>query len=100
MQFLKNSIHARGSDFDNDPDRAAGHGHSVDPWDLARRPTYDTMYHSLKYHGTKQAEWLADLRREEEWTRAYRGRYPGEVVGHIWDCGWEMVRDGEESEEE
>lgn len=57
------------------------------------------MYHSLKYRTSKHAEWLAELKREE-WMRAYRERYPGEVVGHLWDCGCEMVGDGEESEEE
>jgi hypothetical protein len=51
-------------------------------------------------------EGLKELREMERWMRAYRERWPGECVGHLWDCGcvnlgyYEKVGGGEVSEEE
>jgi hypothetical protein len=112
--FLKPGIHGRGGDFEHDPDRATGRGHQVDPRDLARRRVYDARYWTSKnqvlffpwldreprHRAFENVEGLKQLRRDELWIRAYREKYPGEVVGHLWDCGCEMVGDGEESEEE
>lgn len=112
--FLKPGVHGRRGDFTNDPDRLTGHGHQVEPADLARRRAYDARY--MAFHrrfpffpfvdrdkssrDSARFEGLEELNREELWMRTYRDRYPGEVVGSLWDCGCEMVADGDESEEE
>lgn len=44
-------------------------------------------------------EGLDELRSLELFMVAYRDKYPGEVVAHLWDCGCEKVREGDESEE-
>ncbi|KAF1932576.1 uncharacterized protein M421DRAFT_416199 [Didymella exigua CBS 183.55] len=112
--FLKFGTHGRGGDFEHDPDRFTGRGHQVRPSDLARRRAYEAQYRAFyqqfplfpltdeqKRRNLRGCvEGLEQLRREEVWMGAYRERYWGELVGHLWDCGCEMVGDGGESEEE
>lgn len=99
--FLKSGVHGRGGDFAHDPDRATGRGHRVEPQDLARRRAYDALFRAWKWReGFWTERRVEELKREERWMGKYRDKYPGEVVGHLWDCGCEVREEGEESEEE
>lgn len=112
--FLKPGVHGRGGDFDHDPDRETGRGHQIDPADLRRKREYEAGYRAFykeypffpfadrqrKDRASEHVEGLKELRKAESWMRGYREKYVGENVGCLWDCGCEMVREGEESEEE
>ncbi|KAJ4993953.1 hypothetical protein SVAN01_00430 [Stagonosporopsis vannaccii] len=113
-RFLKTGRHGRKGDFANDPDLLAGRGHQVDPLDLKRKREFEAKYHAFhstwpywpfidkerKYLSSKHIEEKAELDEAERWMVRYRKKYPGEVVGHLWPCGCEVPRDGDESEEQ
>lgn len=114
LPFLKPGVHGRGGDFDHDPDRQTGRGHQIDPADLRRKREYEARYRAFyteypffpfadgkrKDRVSEHVEGLEELREAERWMRGYREKYAGENVGCLWDCGCEVVREGEESEEE
>jgi hypothetical protein len=119
--FLKPGRHGRHGDFtpSTDPDLLTGRGHQVPLPDLqqkrrilafqarlyARYPHYPHTTAVETGRGTRVLVVLepgvkAKWDKGERWMRGYRERYSGEVVGHLWDCGCEVPRDGDESEEE
>lgn len=113
-RFLKPGHHGRNGHFASDPDLLTGRGHQVDPFDLKLKREYEAKYHAFHTAwpywpfvnqernclASQHVEGKAELDKAEQWMTGYRQKYPGEIVGHLWPCGCEIPRDGDESEEE
>ena len=114
--------HGPGGSFTNHPSLLTGRGHQVprDEWsqNLAYQSHRYRFFHTtcpyypftdrerrIRAHDGN-VQGLSELREMEAWMRAYRERWPGECVGHLWDCGcvnmgyYEKEGGGEVSEEE
>ncbi|OSS53909.1 hypothetical protein B5807_00590 [Epicoccum nigrum] len=121
--FRAPGLHGRHDSFPpSDPSLLTGRGHRVPPseWTLnlryqsLRYDFYNRLYPFFPFldrerrirvdeHGMPELRRLRDM---EAWMRAYRERWPGECVGHLWDCGcvnmgyYVKEGGGEASEEE
>ena len=114
--------HGPHGTFLNHPSLLTGRGHQVPPSEWSRNLSYQSLRYNFFRHTcpyypfTDRArtirahegnvQGLRELREMERWMRGYRERWPGECVGHLWDCGcvnlgyYERVGGGEVSEEE
>lgn len=114
--------HGPHGTFLNHPSLLTGRGHQVPPSEWSRNLSYQSLRYNFFRHTcpyypfTDRARTirahegnvrgLRELREMERWMRGYRERWPGECVGHLWDCGcvnlgyYERVGGGEVSEEE
>lgn len=119
--FRAPSHHGPHGTFTNHPSLLTGRGHQVPPSEWSQNLAYQSHRYNFFHHTCPyypfidrerrirahegNVEGLRELREMEGWMRAYRERWPGECVGHLWDCGcvnlgyYEKVGGGEVSEE-
>ncbi|KAL5120669.1 hypothetical protein ACEQ8H_001418 [Pleosporales sp. CAS-2024a] len=107
--FLKDGIHGKGGHFDGDPDRRTGRGHEVTPEDEAGAEAYmrfqNFVYTRYPYwpsvgEGEEVPHAFLGAWAENEGRRiAFRNKYPGRAVNHLWDCGCEKLRGESEDED-
>ena len=120
--FRAPGIHGPHGSFTNSPSLFTGRGHQVPPSEWTLNLQYQAHRYNFYNHlcpffpyvdrqrriraDENNTPGLKTLREMEVWMGAYRERWPGECVGHLWDCGcvnlgyYEKVGGGEVSEEE
>jgi hypothetical protein len=108
--FLKVGRHGRGGDFENDLDRETGRGHDISPrvyrefegyrkfrgQVLRRYPRYPQVSDGETVSPEVKQAW----NENEMWYINFKKTYRGYFVAHLWPCGCEVPRNGDESEEE
>ncbi|CAI9633120.1 unnamed protein product [Alternaria burnsii] len=105
IPYLKNGLHGRNGDFQDDPDRRTGVGHQIEPEDQLKWDEYKnfhgTIYQQFShYPATVTAEMKKAWNQWHRWYGDFTKKYPGYAVSHLWPCGCEVARDEDESEED
>jgi hypothetical protein len=109
--YIKVGVHGRHGDFNDDPDRQTGRGHELSLEDLTDLGKYMWFRGQIlhRYPRFPQSEAGQEIQPEltegwngnERWYIAFKNRYPGLSVGHLWPCGCEKLRgEGEDSDSE
>jgi hypothetical protein len=108
--FLKIGRHGRDGDFENDPDRETGRGHDINPQVQCEFGRYHRIrsqllrrYPRYPQVGDGGIVTLNDKQswdENERWYIDFKKTYKGYFVAHLWPCGCEIPREGDESEEE
>jgi hypothetical protein len=110
VPFLKAGRHGRGGDVENDPDRETGRGHDINPTVQREFSRYHRIrdqllrtyprYPQVRDGGTVPLNVKQLWEENERWYINFKKTYKGYFVAHLWPCGCEVPRDGDESEED
>ncbi|RYN78265.1 hypothetical protein AA0120_g11051 [Alternaria tenuissima] len=105
IPYLKEGLHGRDGDFQDDPDRRTGVGHQIEPEDQLKWDEYKNFHGTIyqqfpQYPATVTAEMKKAWNQWHRWYGDFTEKYPGYAVSHLWPCGCEVARDEDESEED
>lgn len=105
IPYLKEGLHGRNGDFQDDPDRRTGVGHQIEPEDQLKWDEYKNFHGTIyqqfpHYPATVTAEMKKAWNQWHRWYGDFTEKYPGYAVSHLWPCGCEVARDKDESEED
>ncbi|CAN9288900.1 unnamed protein product [Alternaria alternata] len=89
VPYLKEGLHGRNGDFQDDPDRRTGVGHQIEPEDQLKWDEYKnfhgTIYQQFShYPATVTAEMKKAWNQWHRWYGDFTEKYPGYAASLLW----------------